>query len=894
MEKINYHELSAEEALAKLQVNKEGLSEQEVSKRREEYGLNEMVQRGRKHPILLFFKQFKSLLIWILLIAAVISYVTNHILDAYVILVVVIINTMIGFVQEFRAEKAVASLGSLLASNAKVFRDGHKINVEAKELVPGDIIELEEGDQIPADARIIVGKNLRAIEAPLTGESVPVSKKNTVLPENTLLADQKNMLFKGTFIAGGFALAVVCHTGMHTAIGEIAQSMGAIKNVKTNFQKKTDVLAKQMAIIAIVSALALFVVAYVVQERQNVYDILLVSIAALVSAIPEGLPAVLSIVLAIGAHRMAKRNAIIREFSSTETLGAVTTIITDKTGTLTQNTLTVRKIGIIGKETITVSGEGWEPIGNFVINEQIADPQQHKVLAKLLQICALCNNAAIQHKTEDDTYKLVGDPTEGALLVLGKKAGLNKNKQTALLDDLPFNSAIKMRASLVKDGQVNELLVVGAPEKVLDKAGSILTLNGVIPMSEEEASKIRGQIDDWSNKAMRVIALAYKPVADASEISDAMFEELVFVGIVAMIDPPRPDVKQAILQCNKAGIRVVMATGDHVNTAIAIAKETGILSANFQGQHMAVTEKQLENLDEKEFQKVVMTVPVFARLSPAMKLRIAETLQAQGELVAMTGDGVNDAPALKKADVGIAMGIMGTDVARDAANVVLADDNFSTIINAVEEGRIVFNNTRSTAFFLLTTNFAEITTLLVAIGMGLPIPLTATQILWLNLVTDGTCTSAMATEQGHGNELEDKPVNPKEKILNKTVMPFLLINAFVMASLALTTFTWFLPESEFKARSAAFVVMVFSQLFNVFNMRSLKISVFNIGFFTNRYINIALVVSIILTIVLIEIPFFQDLFGFQYLTPVEFVVLASMASMVLWIGELYKKLRYGK
>jgi Ca2+-transporting ATPase len=447
---------------------------------------------------------------------------------------------------------------------------------------------------------------------------------------------------------------------------------------------------------------------------------------------------------------------------------------------------------------------------------------------------------------------------------------------------------------LIKGTKVNELLVVGAPEKVLDSASSILTVNGVNPLSEEEANKIKGQIEDWSNKAMRVIALAYKPVAEATEISDPMFEELVFVGIVAMIDPPRPDVKQAILQCNKAGIRVVMATGDHVNTAIAIAKETGILSANFQGQHMAVTEKQLESLDEKEFQKTVMTVPVFARLSPAMKLRIAETLQANGELVAMTGDGVNDAPALKKADVGIAMGIMGTDVARDAANVVLADDNFSTIINAVEEGRIVFNNTRSTAFFLLTTNFAEITTLLVAIGMGLPIPLTATQILWLNLVTDGTCTSAMATEQGHGNELEDKPVNPKEKILNKTVMPFLLINAFVMASLALTTFTWFLPENEFKARSAAFVVMVFSQLFNVFNMRSLKTSVFKIGFFTNRYINIALLVSVILTIVLIEIQFFQDLFGFQYLTPVEFVVLASMASMVLWIGELYKKLRFSK
>jgi P-type Ca2+ transporter type 2C len=891
-----WHNLDYNEVLEKIESTPNGLSSEEVKKRLARYGYNEIPEVGKKHWLFIFLKQYNSLLIWVLFIAAVISWTTGHFADVYIILAVILINTMIGFVQELKAESAVSSLKSMLVAKAKVIRDGEKTTIKARELVPGDIIILEEGDSIPADARLIESKNLRAIEAPLTGESVPVNKDTNPLPENTVLADQKNMVRKSTFIAGGYAHAVVTGTAMDTAIGEIAKTLGKIKIQKTNFQKKTDVLAKQMAVIAIASATLLFTVSYFVRQ-QEWEEVLLISIAALVSAIPEGLPAVLSIVLAIGANRMAKRKAIIREFTATETLGAVTTIITDKTGTLTQNTLTVRKVGIYGEEDIRISGEGWIPAGNFNKGSSVIDTANHSYLDKFLQICAFSNNSEIKHDKKKDLYNLIGDPTEGALLVLARKAGWNTAKLPEIqkVDDLPFNSTIKMRATLVEQDKDLNLLVVGAPEKVLEKSVKVHSKSGAIEMTSEIAQNIRERIEQWTGEAMRVIALAYREEKQGIEkIDENKVDNLVFAGIVGMIDPPRPDVKESVAACHKAGIRVIMATGDHINTAIAIAKATGILTKEDEGKTKAITEKQLLELDEREFDKVIQKINVFARLTPNMKLKIAERLQHKGELIAMTGDGVNDAPALKKADVGVAMGIMGTDVARDAANVVLSDDNFSTIVSAVEQGRIVFNNTRHTSFFLLTTNFAEITTLVSAVAIGMPIPLTATQILWLNLVTDGTCTTAMATESGHGDELEAKPVNPEEKILNKEVLPFIIINSVIMAILALSAFHWFFEQdgNEEKARSAAFIVMAFCQLFNMFNMRSLKKSIFKIGPFSNNYINLAIVASIIIQVLIIEVPFFERLFGFDPISFLEFVSLAALSSITLWAGEVFKYVSY--
>jgi P-type Ca2+ transporter type 2C len=888
-----WYQLSAEEVLKDLNSNKNGLSSIEVGKRIAEYGYNEIPEIHQKHWIWILLKQYKSLLVYILLAAAVISWLTGHTVDVYVILAVIVINSLIGFIQEIRAERAVASLKSMLVPQAKVIRDGEKRNIQARELVPGDIIVLEEGDSIPADARIIESKNLRAIEAPLTGESVPVNKENVVFETDIVLADRKNMLFKSTFIAGGYAIAVVTGTGMDTAIGEIAQTLGEIKITKTNFQLKTDKLAGQMAVLAIISALLLFIITYFVGNAA-IEDVLLISIAALVSAIPEGLPAVLAIVLAIGANRMAKKNAIIREFTATETLGAVTTIITDKTGTLTQNTLTVRKIAVFTDSEWNVTGEGWQPIGNFTKQGHVDDISENKAISQLLQIAAFSNNSDIRHDKEKDQYQLIGDPTEGALLVLARKGNVfpPKDTSTQKLDDLPFNSTLKMRATLVAQNGKKQLLIVGAPEKVFEKSKYILSEKGTEIFTEDKQQLVKNKIENWSGDAMRVIALAYIDNFEKDTIDESDFENLTFSGIVGMIDPPRPDVKEAVALCKQAGIRVIMATGDHINTAISVAKATGILDNYSNGKNIALTEKQLLALDEREFEAAILNTDVFARLTPNMKLKIAETLQNRGELIAMTGDGVNDAPALKKADVGIAMGIMGTDVARDSAKVVLADDNFSTIVSAVEEGRIVFINARQTSFFLVTTNFAEIITLITSVIIGIPLPLTATQILWLNLVTDGVGDISLATESGHGDVLKEKPLKPTENILNKDILPFLFINAILMTVLTLGVFQYFLPVSLEKARSAAFIMMAFTQLYNIFNMRSLKQSVFKIGIFSNKYINLALLVSLLIQIMIIEIPFFERLFQFDPISFVEFTILGLLASMVLWIGEIYKFLRY--
>lgn len=621
----------------------------------------------------------------------------------------------------------------------------------------------------------------------------------------------------------------------------------------------------------------------------------MISIAALVSALPEGLPAVLAIVLAIGAGRMAKKNAIIREFTATETLGAVTTIITDKTGTLTQNTLTVRKVFVLSEKEWQISGEGWTPIGNFTNESHIDEPDSFKGLTKLLKIAGYSNNSEIRHQADSNTYKLIGDPTEGALLALAKKAGIFSTQNQAIqkLDDLPFNSELKLRASPVKENESIETWLIGAPEQLLEKSAYYLSSDGAKAMNSEQSELIRTKIESWSDQAMRVIALAYRvELPDKKSINDKDLNDLVFVGITGMIDPPRPDVKQAIAKCHNAGIRILMATGDHINTAVAIAKATGIINENETEQNIALTEKQLELLNEEEFTQAILKTNVFARLTPNMKLKIASRLQENGELIAMTGDGVNDAPALKKADVGIAMGIMGTDVARDSAKVVLADDNFSTIVHAIEEGRIVFTNARQTSFFLVTTNFAEIITLITAILVGLSIPLTATQILWLNLVTDGVGDISLATERGHGDILSEKPVNPKEAILNKEIFPFLILNAILMTTIALGAFVYFLDQGEDKARSSAFIVMAMSQLFNVFNMRALKRSVFSIGIFSNKYINLALFISLIIQIVIIEVPFFERLFKFGYVPPLEFLSLILLSSSVLWFGEIYKYFRY--
>ena len=896
MEILNnlFHSKPVEKVLKELSSGIKGLSHEEAKTRLQDFGPNEIPEKKSKHPVLIFLKQFHSILIYILIAAAAISFFIGHAIDVYVILAVILINAIIGFIQEHKAERSIQALKRMIVPHAKVFRGGELLQVHAKELVPGDIIFLEEGDRIPADARLLEVKNTRTVEASLTGESLPVDKDTKVLPEKTGLADCKNMVWMGTFVAGGQARGIVTSTGIKTAIGKIAVSIEKIKKGKGHFEKKTDILARQMGIIAVVCALIVFLVGFFVRGFEF-SEIFLFTIASLVAAIPEGLPAVLVIVLAIGAYRMAKRNAIIRTLPATETLGVATIIATDKTGTLTQNTMNVEKIILPGEDEITVSGEGWRPSGDFSQKDNIIAPLENFRLSKFLHIACVCNNARVV-KEEGEKYKIIGDPTEAALVVLAEKAGLKKEELGKRIDDLPFNPELKYRASLsvlVKEDRRKEIYVVGAPEAVLAHSSFMLGEKGEKEITQEERQEIIAETQGLAKKAMRVLGLAYKITPPGTDnLSEDLVNDLVLVGVVGMIDPPRPEVKEAIVKTRKAGIRVIMKTGDHKDTAVAIAKEVGLIDAETKSKNPEVlTEQELLKLSEEEFEETIKHISVFARLTPAMKLRIVETLQKQGHIVAMTGDGVNDAPALKRADIGIAMGIIGTDVARESSAIVLADDNFASIVNAIGEGRTVFTNTRQASSFLITTNFAESASIITTLLLGLPLPLLPTQLLWLNLVTDGVTDVALAAEPSHEDVLEEPPRKAKENILSKEIIPFILIMAGIMVILTLIIFNAYLPGGIEKARTGAFTVMAFTQLFNVLNMRSLKKSIFKIGLFSNKFIVAALTASLALLGMVLYIPFFQGIFQFMTLGLLELSIIILLSSSVLWLGELYKYLR---
>jgi len=900
-----FHSQSVEKVLKKLSSGINGISREEAKNRLQKFGPNEIPEKKAKHPLLVFLKQFHNILIYILIVAAVISFSIGDPIDAYVITAVILINATMGFIQEYKAERSIRALKKMIVLYTKVFREGELLQIPTKELVPGDIIFLEEGDRISADARLIEVKNFRTVEASLTGESLPVDKVDKVLPEKTGLSDCKNMVWTGTFVASGQAKAVVTATGIKTALGKVAQSIEKIKTVKGHFEKKTDTLAKKMGVIAVIGASIIFTVGFFIRDFEFA-EIFLFTLASLVSAIPEGLPAVLVIVLAIGAHRMVKRNAIIRTLPATETLGVATTIATDKTGTLTRSTMNVERIILHGEDEITVLGEGWKPEGDFLQNDNIIFPLENPRLSKFLHIASVCNNARLVKEEDDEEYyKIMGDPTEAALVVLAEKAGLKKEvllEKEERIDDLPFNPELKYRASLsvlVEENKRREIYVMGAPEAVLSNSSFVLGKKGVKRITSGERQELSAKTQHLAGKAMRVLALAYKKVPQGVDnLTEDLVSELVFVGIVGMMDPPRPEVKDAIAKARKAGIRVIMKTGDHKDTAVAIAREIGLIdekAVKAKSEHpLALTEQELLKLSEKEFEEAVKNVAVFARLTPGMKLRIVGTLQKQGHIVAMTGDGVNDAPALKKADIGIAMGVIGTDVARESAAIVLADDNFASIIDAIEEGRTVFRNTRQASSFLITTNFAEQMSILTALVLGFHLPLLPAQILWLNLVTDGVSDVALAAEPTHGDVLEEPPRKAKENILSKEILPFVLIMAGIMVILTITVFKAYLPQGIEKARTGAFTVMAFTQLFNVLNMRSLKKSIFKIGFFSNRFIVASLTISIALLAMVLYVPFFQDAFQFASISLSEVLTIILLSSLVFCSGEFYKHFRYSR
>lgn len=885
----NYHHENIKVILKKLETQTDGLASIEAKNRLAEFGTNTLPVKKGINPILLFLKQFNNLLIYVLIFAATISALFDHPTDSIVILVVIFLNAIIGYLQESQAEKSIHALTNLLVPIAKVLRDGQKQVIPATELVPGDIVMLEEGDRVPADGRLIEIHNLQVIESSLTGESFAVSKQINILPENTGLADQTNMVFMSTFVSSGSASMVVSGTGVQTQIGQIATAISEIKNEQSQFLKNTNRLTLQIGLLSLFLSSLIFIISYFVQGN-DLLTVFLFTIASLVSGIPEGLPAVLTIVLAIGASRMASKNAIIRSLPAIETLGSVTTICTDKTGTLTENTMTVEKVCLANLTEFEVQGKGWQNKGKILNSGRSFTMGDSADLDQLAQISCLAVRGIV---TEiDDEFQIIGDPTEAGIKVFSQKMGVDQT-QYQIIDDLPFSSNTKYRASLIQypDGS-KKILVIGAPD-VLLKISNFTLNNGLLhPISKQNLVDIQQKIDTYNDQGSRTIATTFVTVDRAlTKIDKDQIKNLVFCGILAINDPIRAEVKTAVLQAKKAGIRVIMMTGDHKLTAISIAKKVGILndSKNLQDSKLALSQLELEALSPVEFVEVVKNVDVFARLTPKMKLEITAELQRQGQIVAMTGDGVNDAPALKKANVGISMGKIGTDVAREASQMVLVDDNFVTIVKAIEQGRVVFSNIKRSVYYLISTNIAESVTILIALMLGFPAPLVASQILWMNLVTDGINGVAIATEKENGEELKQKPRPVKEGILTKSILPYILSISGIMTVLSLISFNYFLSDGLDKARTSVLVVMSFTQLFNLLNMRSLTQSSFKVGLFKNIYVNAAILISSALIILSL---YWQPLANSLKQTPllaVELFTLIALSSTGFWFGELYKK-----
>lgn len=886
----NHHSKSLSQIFKELNSSEKGLTTERYKRVLAEKGLNEISEKKKKPLIFKFFKQFHSPLVYILLFATIISILINHLVDAIVIFAVVLINAIVGFFQERKAEKAIDLLKTMVVSYAKVYRDGELIKVPSSQIVPGDVIFLEEGDKVPADARLIEINNLKTQEASLTGESFPQEKNIKILPEGTSITDRTNMVFMGTMVVSGEAKAIVVFTANKTQIGQVAKSIQEIVQPKTHFSKKVAQLSMQMGILAVIGALLTFIIGFFIRGMAFV-DMFLFTVASLVSGIPEGLPAVLIIVLAIGARRMAKRKAIIRHLPAVETLGVATVIATDKTGTLTKNSITVQKI-ITSEGEFEVGGDGWEPIGKFYQKNKELNPLSFPILKRLLGSSALCNKGNLLIK-EEGKYEIVGDPTEVSLLVLARKAGLKKeNMPEKILDDLPFNSEFKFRATLVENKSGKKSLIsVGAFETILKRSSYYLNNDKKIALTDKDKKILLTKAVNLAKQGMRILAFSYRDVPRGiTSVSEKLVGGMIFIGLVGMKDPPRKEVKEAVQKAKNAGIRIIMQTGDHKETAIAIAKEIGL----DMGKIPAFTEEELRRMNETEFKNAIRDSNIFARMTPKMKIKIVEVLQEQGEIVAMTGDGVNDALALKKADIGVSMGLIGTDVARDSSEIVLADDNFSSIVNAIEEGRVVFQNIRQTSFYLVTTNVAEDFTIISSLSLGLPLPMLPIQLLYLNLVTDAFTGISLAMEPGHHDVLNEPPRKKEEKILNKELVFFLILIAGLMAVGTIPLFNHFLHQGVDKARTIAFVSMSFFQLFNLFNMRSLHKSIFKIKVLSNKWVIYAFVVSVVALLCVVYIPFLAKVFQFVSLSLKEMGLVILISSSVLVFGEIYKFFNYKK
>ena len=857
----NWYRLSTEEVLQNMKATEAGLTQQEVSDRLKEYGENEL-QEGKKKTVLqIFFEQFADLLVAILVVAAVISAFSGNLESTLVILFVIILNAVLGTVQYVKAEKSLDSLKSLSSPNAKVLRDGVKTEIPAKGVVPGDILLLEAGDLVAADGRILNNYSLQVNESSLTGESTNVDKAEGIIEGEVALGDRTNMVYSGSLVTYGRAVVVVTETGMQTEIGKIAGMLNQAKEKKTPLQVSLDDFGKKLAMIIL--AICVVVFGLSLYREMPVIDALMFAVALAVAAIPEALSSIVTIVQAMGTQKMARENAIIKDLKAVESLGCVSVICSDKTGTLTQNKMTVKQI-YIDHQTITP--------------EQLDIKEQ---LHRYLMYDAILNN-----DSRIDEGKVIGDPTESALLEMVRKVDVNDDffrDVMARLEELPFDSDRKLMSTKYLLHGVPTVLTKGALDVLLDRTVKIWDGTGVREMTAADREKIEKQNQEFSENGLRVLAFAYREVVKDDVLSLEEERDFTFIGLVAMIDPPREESKAAVADAKRAGIRPVMITGDHKITATAIAKEIGIFGEG----DIAIVGTELDAMNDKELDQLIDHIAVFARVSPENKIRIVQSWQRKGRIVSMTGDGVNDAPALKVADIGVAMGITGTEVSKDAASMILTDDNFATIIKAVANGRNVYKNIKNAILFLLSGNMAGILAVLYTSIMALPNPFAPVHLLFINLLTDSLPALAIGMEPMEKDVLAEKPRDPKTGILTKDFMLKLFVQGGLIAISTMTAFHVGLQTNAAVASTMAFATLTLARLFHGFNCRS-KHSIFKIGFSGNWYSLGAFALGVLLLAAVLFIPPLQHLFAVEAMSGTQIGLIAILAVLPSVVIQLWK------
>ena len=873
------HTLSVSELCDRLETTSAGLTAIEAKRRLIECGPNELEASHRTSPWVLFVEQFKNVLVIVLLVATALSALLGHGIEAIAITVIVLFAVLLGFVQEYRADRALDALRKMAAPTATVLRDGVESDVPARDLVPGDVVILRAGNWIPGDARLIEAVNLQIQEAALTGESLAVDKHVATLADPELaLGDRRNMAYAGTAATYGRGRAMIVATGMNSEFGKIAKMLETVETSKTPLQANLDKLGQLLAKAAIV--VVAIIVALGVARGQPFVEMLVFGIALAVAVVPEALPAVVTISLAIGVQRLVKRGALIRRLPAVETLGSTSIICSDKTGTLTKDEMTARKLCVTG-QILEVSGAGYEPHGQFSYDGVPIEPSTP--LEWLLQAGALASDAYIVRDQADGRWIVQGDPTEGALVVAAAKAGFTRvalDAKFPRLSEIPFASESKRMTTLHSVDEGVTAIAKGAPEVILDSCVRYLTPDGEASLDATSRTVILETVQRMASDGMRVLAMAAKPDATLDDAE----RDMIFLGLVGMIDPPRPEATAAIETCGRAGIRVVMITGDHPITAQAVARELGLLKTG-----RAITGAELEAMTDEELAREVDDIDVFARISPAHKLRVVKTLQAGGHVVAMTGDGINDAPALKKADIGIAMGITGTDVAKEAAALTLTDDNFASIVAAVEEGRGIFGNIKKYLMYLLSSNVGEIGLMAGATVLGLPLPLTAVQILYVNLATDGLPALALAVDPPEADLMRRRPRDPRVGIFTRPVVTLIVVGGLWSMLVNLGLFAWALRSgrSAAEAVTMTFVLLVLIQFFKAYNFRSDRLSVLNRPF-ANRWLNLAILWELALLGTIIYAPALQRPFGTFSLGLIDWVIVVGLALTVTPVLEFAK------